>query len=102
MRNHDVIEELGIWRFEPLDAKTGLWRFSRYRGPVIVRAVNEQHARFLVAEKFGVGAIWNGTHLQAGNPWSSPFTTSCEQLTADERWPALGPPKVLWFEGPSK
>jgi hypothetical protein len=64
VRNSDAIQELSTWRLDPLDVETGLWRFSRYRGPVIVRALNEQHARFLVAEKFGVSAIWNGTHLK--------------------------------------
>ena len=87
---------LSIWRLTPLDFASPLWKFSTFRGAVLVRACNEKEARQLAGERFGTGPIDESGTVEIGDAWASPFAVSCVSETNNE-WPTEGDVKILWF-----
>jgi hypothetical protein len=89
----------GLWELIPTDKDSPIWRYTRYKGRVIVRARDEHHARILASERFQTGPLPSddGPGVSVGNPWYSPLLVICRGLSeSDKRWPMEGPTEVLY------
>ena len=80
-----------IVRFRPLDPESSLWKRSRYRGPVVIRAADVTTARQLASRWFVGGEA--ATNPRREDPWQSLVT--CEICT-DSGYPEEGPAALLF------
>lgn len=87
---------MAIWKLTPTARDLDDWRLSSYRGPVIVRAHDEDEARSTATSKFCQAAM-RTTPLQdiLLNPWRQSELVSCE-LLKDSGYAEDGPAEVLY------
>ncbi len=69
-----------IWKLKPLDTRLHDWEASTYLGDVIVRAENEEDARHLAADAFGVVPKKVPGQDTPVNPWLYPWLVEAEVL----------------------
>jgi len=88
-----------LWELVPTAVDSSVWRFARYKGTVVVRARDEDHARVLASERFQTGPLpsEDGRGVVIGNPWYSAMLVACNRLPPnDARWPVEGPSEVVF------
>jgi len=88
-----------VWRLTPTSLFPELWKFSKFRGSVIVRASSESRARGLVAEEIGIPVVISEGRVEVGDPWASPLAVTCARIEPHSRWSVEGKDQVLWLEG---
>ncbi len=72
--------QMRIWQLQPLDIRVHDWRASTYLGDVIVRAENEEDARHLAADAFGMVPEEVPGQDTPVNPWLYPWLVEAEVL----------------------
>ncbi len=72
--------QMRIWQLQPLDIRVHDWRASTYLGDVIVRAENEEDARHLAADAFGIVPEKVPGQETPVNPWLYPWLVEAEVL----------------------
>lgn len=83
-----------IWKLTPVDSDDPSWQASSHRGPVVVRAPDEQSAREEAQDAFGVPTRFPpGTGFGLA-PWKRPALARAEILE-QSRHDADGPVGVL-------
>lgn len=85
---------MAIWLLTPLDPDSPNWEGSSHRGPVVVRAPNEQKARAVAAEAFDVKTGFRpgqGVHFP---PWTRAALVRAEHVH-DPRFEEEGPTALL-------
>lgn len=83
-----------LWKLHPIDLSDPNWEMSSHRDVVVVRAADEERARDVAQQAFGVK---RGFPLKGGvtaPPWKRPQLVSAE-LIKDSRWEDEGPDAVL-------
>jgi hypothetical protein len=83
-----------IWELISTDQKSDQWRASKYRGRVVVRALNEDKARDLASSKFhdaSRGVPGGDTPL---SPWRQPALVVCRCLK-NSAYDKNGPDEIL-------
>jgi hypothetical protein len=83
-----------IWKLTPVDLDDPNWEASSHRGPVLVRAVNEQKARALAADAFDVKSGFRPGKGVRFPPWTRPALVSAVRAH-DTRFDEDGPSEVL-------
>jgi hypothetical protein len=86
-----------IWKLAPLatSASDDAWAFTRWFGPILVRAGNPGRARQLAAERFRQGADQSGrdrTSLES--PWLNDGLVTCRRVPVSTYRPE-GPDQIL-------
>ncbi len=83
-----------IWRLEPIDTTDHNWRASTYRGPMLIRAADEQRARAIATLALGVAA----RHVPGSDvpvvPWDYSGLVSCSRAD-DTTFAEEGPDEIL-------
>jgi hypothetical protein len=74
------MSHLFTWKLTPADQSLPIWKYSKYREPVIVRAEDELQARTIAAEKFGISPPAGAGTAGADNPWHSREAVDCEKV----------------------
>lgn len=94
-----------LWVLLPRSVESNVWRFTAYRGRVILRAHDENRARTLASQRFQTGPLSKVgcNDVVIGDPWHSDLLVGCEQLPqSDTRWPINGDPGIVspmeWIE----
>lgn len=83
-----------IWKLTPLDLADPDWEASSHRGFAIIRAPDEESARDLAQEAFGVKTGFRpGAGIKAP-PWKRAALVRAERIT-DARYDPEGPEGVL-------
>ena len=87
-----------IWKLTPTNIKDIAWRASTYTGTVLVRAVDEPHARRLAATALRMQVDARLVqHTRGPTPWTDPQLVHCvrehQSIYLEE-----GPAKMLWPE----
>lgn len=85
---------MAIWKLSPVDLKDPDWAASSHRGPVIVRARDEDEARRTAAEAFDVKVGFKLREGVKAPPWRRPALVRVEPIE-DPRFEAEGPADVL-------
>jgi hypothetical protein len=84
------MKETFIWKLTPVSTDDPMWQASSHRGPVIVRAPDEESARAAAQKRFGVPTRFPpGTGI-VGAPWKRPnlvITEIVEQSRHDRNGP---------------
>jgi hypothetical protein len=78
----------------PVDPDDPDWEASSHRGPVIVRAANEQQARTVAAEAFDVKTSFRPGQGMRFPPWTRTAVVRAERID-DPRFEPEGPAEVL-------
>jgi len=77
-----------------MDLDNPNWEASSHRGPVIVRAPNEEKARAVAAEAFDVKTGFRAGQGMRFPPWTRAALVRAERID-DPRFEAEGPAEVL-------
>ena len=85
-----------IYRLTPLDRQVAEWGLSAVRGELIVRALNEHHARQIAANFCAFGTAYTLDASPPVTPWGDADLVSVERINGD-RWPEDGVSHVLKF-----
>lgn len=83
-----------IWRLIPIDLRDRNWEASSHRGPVVVRAEDEDEARKLTQEAFGVKTRFAPGEGVLAPPWLRAELVRAEVVT-DTPHERDGPSEVL-------
>lgn len=83
-----------IWMLSPVDLADPNWEASAHRGPVVVRAPNEQDARDVAARAFDVKTGFRPGEIPRYPPWTRPALVRAERVQ-DPRFEEKGPTAVL-------
>lgn len=83
-----------IWRLSPIDLSDPNWEASAHRGPAIVRAEDEEEARNLAQETFGVKTRFAPGAGIIAPPWQRAELVTAEIVT-DSPFEPEGPAEVL-------
>jgi len=75
---------LPVWKLEPLDAEHRNWKASTYQGTVIIRAPNEENARWIAKLAFGVATDRNLGEDTLFSPWGDSTLVGVCQLTTTD------------------
>jgi len=84
-----------VYRLEPTSEDSADWQVSEYKGPVIVRAQNENSARDKVAIKFGALCKEERGSDILIPPWQNDKLVICKQLDNSE-YEEEGPDEILF------
>jgi hypothetical protein len=88
------MKEMLIWKLTPVSTDDPMWQASSHRGPLIVRAPDEESARAVAQKRFGVPTRFApGTGLGAA-PWKRPHLVVTE-IVEQSRHDRKGPLEVL-------
>ena len=71
-----------LFKLVPKNLQSDVWKFSTYRGPVLVRAHDEEQARTRAAHRF-VGAAQSELQdrgIVSSYTWYSPTLVSCSEV----------------------
>jgi hypothetical protein len=83
-----------IWKLVPVDLDDPCWQGSSHRGPVIVRAPDEDRARTAAQSIFGVTTRFPPGAANARAVWKRRELVNAE-IVASERFDPVGPVAVL-------
>jgi len=83
-----------IWRLSPVDLSNPNWEASAHRGVAIVRAENEEEARKLAQQAFGVKTRFAPKAGIIAPPWQRPEHVTAE-IVSNSPYDREGPPEVL-------
>lgn len=83
-----------LWKLTPIDPLDPNWEASDYRGRVIVRARDEEMARDVAQQAFGIKTRFPPGAGVKAPPWKRPDLVTVE-LIEDERYDPEGPAEVL-------
>ena len=83
-----------IWRLSPVDLSDPNWQASAHRGVAIVRAENEEEARKLAQQAFGVKTRFAPGGGIIAPPWQRAELVAAEILP-DSPYDPEGAPEVL-------
>jgi hypothetical protein len=86
-----------IWKLAPLttSASDNAWAFTRWYGPVLVRAGNPGRARQLAAERFRQATNEAaGTRTSLESPWLNDGLVTCRRVPVSTYRPE-GPDQIL-------
>ena len=83
-----------LWRLTPIDPTDPNWEASSHRGPAVVRADDEDEARHVAQEAFGVKTRFVPGKGVLAPPWLRPNLVRVEEIE-DERFDPEGPTEVL-------
>jgi hypothetical protein len=86
---------MAIWQLTPLDLDDASWEASSHRGPAIVRAENEDAAREIAQQAFGVKTGFRQQHRVVAPPWKRAELVRAEHVK-DPRFEEKGPDEVLF------
>jgi hypothetical protein len=88
------MKDMFIWKLTPVSTEDPMWQASSHRGPLVVRAPDEESARAVAQRRFGVPTRFPvGTGL-AGAPWKRPNLAVAE-IVEPSRHDRNGPLEVL-------
>jgi hypothetical protein len=85
---------MAIWMLTPVDLTDPNWEASSHRGPVVVRAPDEQKARAAAAEAFDVKTGFRPGQGMRFPPWTRNGLVTAKRLH-DERFEEKGPTAIL-------
>lgn len=85
---------MAVWSLVPMDLDNPNWEASSHRGPVVVRAPNEEQARAVAAEAFDVKTGFRAGQGVLFPPWTRAALVRAERID-DPRFEAEGPTEVL-------
>jgi len=85
---------MAIFSLIPVDLDDPDWETSSHRGPVIVRAANEQQARAVAAEAFDVKTGFRPGQGMRFPPWTRATVVRAKRID-DPRFQGEGPAEVL-------
>ena len=83
-----------IWRLSPVDLTDPNWRASSHRAAALVRAADEEEARALAQETFGVKTGFAPGAGVTAPPWLRAELVKAERVR-DAPYASEGPPEVL-------
>jgi hypothetical protein len=83
-----------IWRLSPVDLSDPNWEASAHKGIAIVRAENEEEARKLAQQAFGVKTRFAPGAGIIAPPWQRPEHVTA-MIVLDSPYDPEGPPEVL-------
>lgn len=83
-----------IWRLIPVDSDDLCWQASSHRGPVLVRAPDEEAARAAAQAALGVKTRFPPGAGLAVPPWTRPALVRAERVK-DAPYPLDGPVALL-------
>jgi hypothetical protein len=83
-----------LWKLRPLDLGDPNWEASSHRGPVMVRAPDEQAAREQAQRAFGVKTRFSPGATIRTPPWQRASLVAAERVR-DQRYEEDGPTEVL-------
>jgi len=85
---------VAIWTLTPVDLNDPNWEASSHRGPVVVRAPNEEKARALAADAFDVKTGFRPGQGMRFPPWNRAALVRAQRVD-DPRFEPEGPPEIL-------
>lgn len=87
-------ENMPVYKLEPTSEDSADWQLSEYKGPVIVRAQNQESARKKAVDEFGtLGEEELGKNVPT-DPWLQDNLVICKQLDNSE-YEEEGPEEIL-------
>ena len=87
-----------IWKLSPLDLDFAGWCCSRYQGDTIVRAEDEEEARNIATQNFGILAPKVPGQETPHNPWNDSTVVKCIELD-NSNYSTDGPAELLEAAG---
>jgi len=87
-----------IWKLSPLDLDFAGWCCSTYQGDAIVRAEDEEEARNIATQNFGILAEKVPGSETPLNPWNDSTIVKCIELD-NSNYSTDGPAKLLEPKG---
>jgi hypothetical protein len=88
------MEKMFIWKLTPVSTDDAMWHASSHRGPLIVRAPDEESARAAAQRRFGVATRFPPGTGVAAAPWKRPSLVVAE-IVEHGHHDRNGPPGVL-------
>lgn len=73
-----------IWKLQPVDMRNRHWQYSSYSQPAVVRAPNEERARYIASLAFVHGASKAIGDEVPRSVWNDHSVVSANQLTTSE------------------
>jgi len=86
---------MNIYRLTPVHIDYAGWKYSAYKGDVVVRSESEARARALASIEFSLFAAIVPGQETVGSPWDQESIVSCQKETGDE-FNHDGPPEILF------
>jgi hypothetical protein len=89
------VNTISIYKLTPTEKESEHWRATTYKGPVIIRATNEDSRKIAELEFFKVTkrtSVHGDTLL---SPWLQPDLVKCERLENSD-YAENGPAEVLF------
>jgi hypothetical protein len=83
-----------IWKLSPIDLQAEDWKYSTYKGDILIRAQNEYEARDIAKGHFRRAARITTLNTLL-SPWPNPALVQCFQYESDGSWEADGLSAVL-------
>lgn len=83
-----------LWKLTPVDLTDPHWEASSHRAMAIVRAPDEQTARDIAQQAFGVKTRFEPGHGVKAPPWRRTSLVKAEEVD-DARYEADGPTEIL-------
>ena len=87
-----------IWKLSPLDLNFAGWCCSIHKGDAIVRAEDEEEARNIATQNFGILAPKVPGQETPHNPWNDSTVVKCIELD-NPNYSTDGPAGLLEPEG---
>ena len=88
-----------IWNLSPLDIHFAGWCCSRYQGDAIVRAEDEEEARNIATQHFGILAKKVSSSQETPrSPWNDSTVVKCIEL-GNSKYSTDGPAELLEPKG---
>lgn len=87
--------DVAIWRLTPVDLDDPSWEASSHRGYAIIRAENEDVAREIAQQAFGVKTGFRSHHGIIAPPWKRAGLVRVEHVR-DPRFEEDGPGELLF------
>jgi hypothetical protein len=88
-----------LWELVPMETESPVWRFSKYKGTVVARAQDGEHARALASSCFQTGnpVSDHASDVIVGDPWLSAVLVICRPVASDSLdMPTEGPYEVVF------
>lgn len=86
---------MNIYRLTPVHIVYAGWKYSAYKGHVVVRAESATKARALASREFSLFAPIVPGQETVGSPWDQEAIVSCQEETGEE-FNHDGPPEILF------
>jgi hypothetical protein len=85
---------MAIWHLSPVNLDDPSWEASSHRGAAVIRAENENEAREIAQEAFGVKTGFRPRRRIIAPPWKSTELVHAEHVS-DPRFEEEGPAELL-------